>query len=110
MVWPTIWGKVVLARLHVRMTFFSPLWFSASTFLISLGCTYGPFFNDLPICRSFQSVPSMQPGWSEIGDWGLEISDWGFEIGEQPACFEERSCLVVLRSLPVDHSHSIPAL
>src|SRR5262249_10112991 len=53
-VWPTICGKMVLARLQVRMTFLSPRWFIASTFFSSLGSTNGPFFNDLDI-----STPSV---------------------------------------------------
>src|SRR5512140_2512069 len=49
MVCPTIWGKITLARLHVRNTFFSPFWFIASILCKSLGSIYGPFFNDLDI-------------------------------------------------------------
>src|SRR4030043_154943 len=40
---------MVLARLHVRMTFFSPFSFMASIFLSSFGATKGPFFRDRPI-------------------------------------------------------------
>src|SRR5512141_1779614 len=49
MVCPTIWGKITLARLHVRSTFFSPFWFIASILFKSLGSINGPFFNDLDI-------------------------------------------------------------
>src|SRR5512146_391199 len=49
MVCPTIWGKITLARLQVRMTFFSPFWFIASILCKSLGSMNGPFFNDLDI-------------------------------------------------------------
>src|SRR5215204_3538600 len=49
MVCPTIWGKITLARLQVRKTFFSPFWFIASTLFKSLGSIKGPFFNDLDI-------------------------------------------------------------
>src|SRR4030043_1874887 len=40
---------MVLARLHVRITFFSPRSFMASIFLSSLGASKGPFFRDRPI-------------------------------------------------------------
>jgi len=46
MVCPTICGKITLARLQVRKTFFSPFWFMASIRFNSLGSTKGPFFND----------------------------------------------------------------
>src|SRR5215211_1700387 len=46
---PTIWGKITLARLHVRSTFFSPFWFIASILFKSLGSMNGPFFNDRDI-------------------------------------------------------------
>src|SRR5689334_7825275 len=49
MVCPTIWGKITLARLQVRNTFFSPFWFIASILFRSLGSINGPFFNDLDI-------------------------------------------------------------
>src|SRR5215216_2671293 len=49
MVCPTIWGKITLARLHVRSTFFSPFWFIASILFKSLGSINGPFFNDRDI-------------------------------------------------------------
>src|SRR5215216_6159199 len=49
MVCPTICGKITLARLHVRNTFFSPFWFIASIRFKSLGSINGPFFNDLDI-------------------------------------------------------------
>src|SRR3990172_1931584 len=49
MVCPTICGKMVLARLQVRMTFLSPFWFIASIFLSSFGWTNGPFFSDRDI-------------------------------------------------------------
>src|SRR5215212_7997796 len=49
MVCPTIWGKITLARLHVRNTFFSPFWFIVSILFKSLGSINGPFFNDLDI-------------------------------------------------------------
>src|SRR5512133_1722745 len=53
MVCPTIWGKMTLARLHVRRTFFSPFWFIASILFNSLGSMNGPFFNDLDITTSY---------------------------------------------------------
>src|SRR3990172_3139954 len=46
MVCPTICGKMVLARLQVRMTFLSPRWFIASIFFSSLGSTNGPFLSE----------------------------------------------------------------
>lgn len=49
MVCPTIWGKITLARLHVRKTFFSPFWFIASILFNNLGSMKGPFFNDRDI-------------------------------------------------------------
>src|SRR5215208_1761008 len=49
MVCPTICGKITLARLHVRNTFFSPFWFIASILFKSFGSINGPFFNDLDI-------------------------------------------------------------
>src|SRR5688572_2131342 len=52
MVCPTIWGKMTLARLHVRRTFFSPFWFMASILFNSLGSMNGPFFSDLDITTS----------------------------------------------------------
>ena len=45
-------SESVLARLHVRTTFFSPRWFMASTFFNSFGSTKGPFFNDLDMLPS----------------------------------------------------------
>src|SRR5512139_3877826 len=53
MVCPTIWGKMTLARLHVRRTFFSPFWFIASILFNSLGSMNGPFFSDLDITTSY---------------------------------------------------------
>src|SRR5512139_3415415 len=53
MVCPTIWGKMTLARLHVRSTFFSPFWFIASILFNSLGSMNGPFFSDLDITTSY---------------------------------------------------------
>jgi hypothetical protein len=47
---PTIWGKIVLARLHVRITTFLLSAFSFSTFLSNLGLINGPFFNERDIC------------------------------------------------------------
>src|SRR5687767_11787020 len=49
MVCPTIWGKMTLARLQVRMTFFSERWFIISIFFSSFGAMKGPFFKDLDI-------------------------------------------------------------
>ena len=50
----TICGKITLARLHVRSTFFSLFWFIASIRFNSLGSTKGPFFNDRDILTSTQ--------------------------------------------------------
>jgi len=52
MVCPTICGKMVLSRLQVRMTFFSPWAFIASILFKSLGATNGPFLSDLDIVSS----------------------------------------------------------
>src|SRR3990172_6507202 len=49
MVCPTIWGKIMLARLQVRMTFFSPRSFIASILFSNFRSTNGPFFKDRPI-------------------------------------------------------------
>src|SRR5215216_1236531 len=54
MVCPTICGKITLARLHVRNTFFSPFWFIASIRFKSLGSMNGPFFNDRDIAYLYR--------------------------------------------------------
>lgn len=56
MVWPTICGKMVLARLQVRTTFFSFRVFMASIFFKSLGSMNGPFFSDRDISSTLYPV------------------------------------------------------
>src|SRR3972149_1653529 len=53
---PTICGKIVEARLHVRSTFFSPVRFIASIFLSNFGSTYGPFFSDRDMLPSTSAL------------------------------------------------------
>src|SRR5918999_1236029 len=51
-VWPTNSGSTVLARDHVLITRFSFRAFIASTFLLRLSWTNGPFLTDRPIVDS----------------------------------------------------------
>src|SRR2546426_9668118 len=63
-VWPMNSGKMVERRDQVLIAFFSPLAFMDSTFAISLGSAYGPFFKERPI--RFSGVEVWKFGSMEV--------------------------------------------
>src|SRR4030042_4640494 len=59
MVCPTNCGKIVEARLQVRITFFSPVAFMRSILASNLGSMNGPFFKLRDILPSGYSLPAL---------------------------------------------------
>src|SRR3954452_20739168 len=69
MVWPSIAGRIIERRDHVLMTFFVPLSFCASTFLMRWSSTNGPFFR----LRGIGFAPSLISGLAPLR--GLAAAD-----------------------------------